>query len=279
MMKYLTRKLFTILLILPRAILSILFIFSENKMRRIVNGRINRIVVAISALICPGFLVAESPPSSISSTHASYNGNKLFLEGDVKLDHEFGQMAASEAYLEKDEKLKDLFSLIHLQKNVLLNFKNHGQMLCDIADLNFQTMKGKFFPKPGERIIYTELLEKMKGGEALLKLNSELAELKLSKNEKDYQIDEIEALKNVLVEYGQDFALKAARALFQQKEKWAMLLAYSADDTFCTLSHLGDTLHAKFIEFDLKQLKLILHSTHGVLESVLFPQFQKEQIK
>jgi lipopolysaccharide export system protein LptA len=225
-------------------------------------------------------LCADSPPASISSKNASYNGNKLFLEGDVKLDHEFGQMSAATAYLEKDDKLKDfLFSMINLQKDVFINLKNHGQVLCEVADLNFQTLKGKFFPKLGEKITYMELLEKVKGGQALLKLNSALAEIKISKKGADYHIEEIEALQDVLIEYAQDFSLQAERAIFQGNGQKPIISAYPEEGSYCVLSHLGDRVQAKVIEFDLKNFHLTLKEAHGTLASILFPQVQKDEIR
>lgn len=232
-------------------------------------------------LIFQTVLTAENISSSISSKNASYNGNKLFLQGDVKLDHEFGEMSADEAYLEKDEKLKDfLFSLIHLKKDVLLHFKEHGEILCDIANLDFHTLKGQFLPKSGEKVVYTELLEKVKGEKRLLKLLSNLAQIKISKNEEgsEYRINNVEALKEVLVEYGNDFSLKADKAVFENQSTSSIVTAYPEENSRCVLSHGPDQIAAGLIQFDLQHSKLTLHHVNGVLVSNFFPQVQKDEI-
>ena len=239
-------------------------------------------ILSIACLLFQCVLFAEIPSSNISSKTASYNGNKLYLEGDVKLDHEFGEMNADLAYLEKDDKLKDfLFSFIHLQKDVRLQFKDHGQIVCEIADLNFHTLKGQFLPKLGEKVIYTELLEELKGKKpVMLTLKSDLGEIKISKKAPDgeYQVDEVEASKNVVIEYGDEFSLKAEKAVFQGLTKKSTITAYPKNDAYCSLSHGPDLIEASLIECNIEESKLIFHNPRGKLASVLLPQIQKDDV-
>src|ERR1700733_12087732 len=74
---------------------------------------------------------------TISSSNASYDGNALILKGQVLLDHGLGTMQAEEAVLQKQEVGKDFpFSLIHLEKDVLLKLNQTGELKCEKADLD-----------------------------------------------------------------------------------------------------------------------------------------------
>ena len=70
--------------------------------------------------------IIDNLTNHLSSTHASYNGNALVLEGRVQLDHGIGNMYAEQAFLQKqDTDKKDFpFSFIELKKDVFLSLKN-----------------------------------------------------------------------------------------------------------------------------------------------------------
>src|SRR3989338_4543239 len=112
--------------------------------------------------VLQGVQAADETPSSgaggVSSTDAEYDGNGLLLKGHVILNHGLGKMNAEEAVLQKQETGREFpFSFIHLEKGVSLQLKDNAELLCDKADLDFQTLKGSLFSQEKQRVVYTDL--------------------------------------------------------------------------------------------------------------------------
>ena len=118
----------------------------------------------LSILMMPLSIAAPlSETGSLSSTDASYDGNALVLTGHVVLDHGLGKMNAEEASLQRQEGGKDFpFSLIHLNKDVLLSLKNNAKLQCESADLDFSALKGLLHAKEGGTVVYTDSIKKKK---------------------------------------------------------------------------------------------------------------------
>ncbi len=75
---------------------------------------------------------------TISSSDASYDGDALILKGQVLLDHGMGTTQAEEAILQKQEIGKDFpFSLIHLEKDVVLKLNQNGELKCEKSRSRF----------------------------------------------------------------------------------------------------------------------------------------------
>jgi hypothetical protein len=128
-----------------------------------------------SVMFCaaaPVAILAEAPvpkavnsgvvdSGTISSEGASYDGNALILKGQVLLDHGLGKMQAEEAILQKQEVGKDFpFSLIHLEKEVVLKLSQNGELKCEKADLDFGSLKGML--TSSRRVTYTDVLKRKK---------------------------------------------------------------------------------------------------------------------
>ena len=100
---------------------------------------------------------------SVSSTNATYDGNALILTGHVVLDHGLGKMTAEEASLQKQEIGKDFpFSVIELRKDVHLALKSSAELLCETADLNFDSLTGILYAKEASKVVYTDAFKKKK---------------------------------------------------------------------------------------------------------------------
>src|SRR5258708_28411479 len=96
-----------------------------------------------SIILCTAPQAKAVDSGTISSSNASYDGSALILKGQVLLDHGLGKMQAEEAVLQKQEVGKDFpFSLIHLEKDVVLKLNQNGELKCEKADLDFGSLKG-----------------------------------------------------------------------------------------------------------------------------------------
>lgn len=254
------------------------------------------ILIFSAALFC---ISAETPEpldnGTVSSTDASYDGNALHLTGHVVLDHGLGKMQAEEASLARQEAGKDFpFSLIQLRKDVVLALKNSAQIVCDSADLDFVTLKGSLYPAENAQVVYTDVIKKKKGAETSpFKLSGQNVELHFSKqsfNDKksDYEIDNILAKENVVIDYADNFQLHAHEAFYRKelsrdnktskKEFQGVVTAYPKDALSpCKLIHEGDEIFADMVDIDLINSKLSLLRPKGILAAASLSSLQKGQ--
>ncbi len=254
----------------------------------------NKLIFSLLLLSMP--LAANTPDipdsGSLSSTNASYDGSSLLLTGHVLLDHGLGKMAAEEASLQRQEAGKDFpFSLIQLRKDVVLSLKNSARITCGSADLDFTSLKGLLLPAENEKVVYSDQIKKKKTGESsLLQLSGQFVELNFAKqtqgsNKTDYEIDNILAKEDVVIDYADSFQLHAHHALYRKelshdnktskREFQGMVTAYPKDDgSQCRLSHLGDEILADMVDIDIPGSKISLLHPKGVLATSVIPHLQ-----
>ncbi len=235
----------------------------------------------------------EIPPESgsLSSTNAAYDGQSLLLTGHVILDHGLGKMTAEEANLQKQDSAgKDFpFSQIQLRKDVLLALKNSAELRCANADLDFTALKGILHAAEGEKVSYTDAMQRKKGNDSSpLRLLSRELELNFSKQDLDskkseYEVETILAKTDVEIHYADTFHLAADHALYRKilstsdsKEFQGIITAYHKDaQSQCRLTHEGDIIDADSADLDLVQGKMSLLHPKGILASALIPHMQQ----
>lgn len=212
---------------------------------------------------------------SLSSTNASYDGNALLLTGHVELDHGLGKMTAENASLQRQEVEKDFpFSLIELKQDVHLFLKNEAQLSCQDAVLDFTALTGVLLPKEGEYVVYTDFLKKNKESIAL-KFQGRQIDLDFAKEtgkdlKTEYAVDTALADRGVLIDYADQFELKAekARYLKETAVRHGLVTAYPKDETSkCHLTHCQDFIDADQIDLDLSTSKITLLHAEGVLST------------
>ena len=245
------------------------------------------------AMLCSVLINASEAPfsqsGSLSSTHATYDGNALILTGHVILDHGLGKMQAEEASLQKQEVGKDFpFSVIGLRKDVRLALRNSAELICETADLDFNTLKGLLKPKEASQVVYTDTFKRKKESVAFqLKGNS--MELFFSKdvNQEKKSTFDIETLlvkEEVQIQYAQQFQLLADHALYRKqnasKEFQGIITAYPKDEhSTCQLTHEEDLILADMIDLNMLTSQLVLLHPKGKLQSTLLPHLQKEPMR
>lgn len=257
-------------------------------------------IFAICFTLCALPLAAATAPavpdsSSLSSSEASYDGNCLNLTGHVVLDHGLGKMTAEEASLQRQEVGKEFpFSFIQLRKEVLLALKNSAQISCGSADLDFTALKGTLLPSENAKVVYTDQIRKKKGGECTkLQLSGLFIELNFSKQpsddkKTDYEIDNILAKEDVVIDYAEHFKLMAHHALYRRnlsndnktasREFQGVITAYPQDElSQCRLYYHKDEIFADMIDIDLLHSKLSLLHAKGTLTTALLPHLTKTE--
>lgn len=225
-------------------------------------------------------LSADSPPesTSLSSSSADYNGNTLVLKGNVLLDHGLGKMRAEQAFLEKQEPGRDFpFSFIRLQKDVHVALPEQAALTCETADFDFVSLKGTLLPKDQEKVCYINQKN-------AIRLMSHSIELEMNKVGFDgkktaYNLQNIKASDDVIIDYAKTFTLRAHQALYENLNDEESITAYpQSDNHSCYLSHEGDEITSRLIHLDLKQSRLSFQKPVGKLLSSLVPHMKQAEI-
>ncbi len=216
----------------------------------------------------------ENLANQLSSTHASYNGNALVLEGRVQLDHGLGNMYAEQAFLQKQEVGNDFpFSFIELKKDVFLSLKNKSELKSDSAEFDFNELKGVLSAYEGKKVSYKDSLKKEGSTAVPFQLMSSQILLQLAKSASvsgtsQYEIHSLTAQNEVLIEYAGEFALQADEASYQSS---GLIQAYPAStDSKCNLSYQGESLDAARIEINTKSSQISVQKPNGSIPSQLF---------
>lgn len=227
------------------------------------------------------FALCELPQETenhLSSTHASYDGNALVLEGNVALEHGLGNMNAEKALLQKQEAGKDFpFSLIQLKNSVLLSLKNRAELKCDSADLDFNALKGLLSSHSGGKVSYKDSFSLGDKPSLDFQMTSSCIDLQFVRSESlskasEYAIASLKAKKEVHITYGPEITLDAEEASYQNESPQHRLLeAYSLSKGIrCLLLYQGEKIEADKIQIDLAQDVLHLQNPIGALPSHLF---------
>lgn len=247
-----------------------------------------------SFLLFSSFLCGETSSlqeNQVSSTHASYDGKALVLEGRVEVNHGLGKISADQAFLQKQEEGKDFpFSIISLKKDVQLSLKNQSELMCDSAELDFNSLRGSLLSLESKQVSFKDLF--YKNGEKTIpfELLSNAIELQfLKKNAQEseqtqYEIESLIAKESVLIHYAQDFTLQTDEAAYyslgsQGPFSHTALHAYSKKENHkCVLSYLGEPMEMELIHIDLDENKLYIKHPKGHLPLLFFNQEQTEKI-
>lgn len=228
-----------------------------------------------------------SEPGSLSSTEANYDGNALVLKGHVVLDHGLGKMMAEEASLQRQETGKEFpFSSIQLRRDVKLALHQSAQILCEEANLDFTALKGTLLPSVNQKVVYTDRINRKKGGPPVsLLLSSNSLELNfcrrpLDDKKTEYDIETLLAQDDVVIEYLDQFHLFAHKALYRKeleltnktskKEFQGIITAYPKEGgAQCKLVYKEQEISSDMVDIDLVHSKLSLLHPHGSLPTSL----------
>lgn len=136
-------------------------------------------------MFLPLLASAEITTSSISSKHATYDGNALILRGEVQLHHALGKMDAQVARLER-EKAEEPFSSIRLSRDVHIHLAEQGEISCDQADFDFHAMTGTLLPKAKKQVQFFDQTKQVT-------LSSQIASIQFARDFDQLKVVKVEA--------------------------------------------------------------------------------------
>ncbi len=202
----------------------------------------------------------------LSSTTASFDGNSLLLQGHVLLDHGIGKLSAEKASLQRQDGGKDFpFSLIDLQKDVLVTLQNQATLACNEAHLDFTTLKGLLASKENEHVTYTDKLSE------LLTITGKIVEMGMKKldnqNKAQYDVESILLKKQIQVKYGERFTLHSDAALYHpESSQKRHIHAYSEEaNGTCVLENKEGRIHATDMDVFIDSSEIHMKQPKGVL--------------
>lgn len=218
----------------------------------------NKMLLAVFLFTAP--LFGNDLSSDISSDHASFDGDFLHLEGNVKLDHDLGKMRAKKASLKKSEKELP-FSEVQLRENVSLFFQNQSELYCDQAHLDFLKHQGKVFSND-DWVLYRHTEDDP------FDLYSHQIDFEFDRED---QIESLLAQGGVHIDFNETYHLDSDSALFKEDT----LSAFG--EALCHLTHFEDTIDAKRIRIHLQDRLLTMEHPQGKISSFFFPDAPNRQ--
>lgn len=210
------------------------------------------------ALTCQFGLLYCDEGMEIDSKEARYDGKTVSLVGSVHLEHELGSISADEVVLHPAAKGKDKkskFGSVSVNHNVVFDIKGGGELRCAKAELDRETMVGKYYGALSEFVTYTEMIKGKQNSLLPLFVKSKSMEMMIGKdNDAKSTIQKILAFEDVSVDYNGDFVLKADRSTYQRDNSYS--------DCELLVKTLPGTI---FLEMDTKGTKCKASNKNGDL--------------
>jgi hypothetical protein len=229
---------------------------------------------------------SSTEDKTLSALYATYEDTTLQLKGEVKVEHGLGLLQAEKAFLHRHEGNKNLpFSRVYLEDKVDILCKDTASLKCDLAELDFLSLKGKLHSTSANPVLYVD--KGIQGSHsAPLELQSKEIDLIFEKQENEdgtmeYLCKEIVATKDVQIRYANEFAIHTNQVLYHKSSSTVNQINgifTTSPDTPSTLFYKDETIETSFIEGNLDKQTLHLKNPKGSLPSSLFSPKQQGQL-
>lgn len=217
---------------------------------------------------------------SLEALKASYNGESVHFEDEVRFDHPLGLLLSDEAVLSPNVGSKSLFETILLKKNVTFAFKNQGILTCQRALFNTKTLKGHFSGNKKSDLFVTYMNYNINRGSPI-SFKSHTMDLSLTRASPEHDaadcLEKLIAKGEVDIDYCGECYLTADRAVYHRDTVGQNALslhqlpgkitldAPEKEDKLCHLiSQNGDHLTGSKVEIDTNQRKVHVIDSKGV---------------
>lgn len=224
---------------------------------------------------------------TIDSTEVQYDGNKVLLNGEVVLEHELGTIYANEVIMTSPAGEKKFrLGTFDMNKNVKFVLSEGGQLTCARAQLDYQTLIGRFYGDADQEfVIYVENCRDktnparwfpliVKSRQMILHINRGGGSA--SSKQKTY-ISDIVAENQVTVNYNHDFIAAADYATYQRQTSQAessqnrampgliTLRAFDVNGICQVTNRNGDLITANQIGIDTQKQQICFSYPKGSL--------------
>jgi hypothetical protein len=190
-----------------------------------------------------------------------FSFNRQFeLKGDIRIQHEIGEILAEKISSIPEQQKKDPFSSLEFSGNVAISLNEGGKLECQQGKVVTKEMRGFFYGNQEfPLVVYKGAIKDP------IEVNGKIMKCCLIReNGSDSKIvlGQIEVADQVRVIFNSDHDLSSDHALYDK----GLLTLWAADQERCRMSNRkGDSLQAKKIEFDTVEKKLHLYHPEGKL--------------
>jgi len=153
----------------------------------------------------PSTIQPDGLISEIKAKDVDYDGKRITLKGDVKIEHRLGRLACNKATIfllqAKDTEEKNLTpEYITLEGGVIAELKDGSILHSQLAEINCQTLEGVFTSPNPEKVTY---IAQMKEGEKTVpvKTTSSAMRVRMKKKENEYVFSDFQGEGSVSIEY------------------------------------------------------------------------------
>ena len=220
-----------------------------------------KIILYSWIFICGSLIAQNEEPFKINSGEACYDGKQIVLEGKVDVEHDLGSITAHRLTVQLQPEKKNKFSFLEMSQDVQLNLANKGQLSCQRAEIDYETLIGRCWGDQ-EQPEVTYCLP------PFLELKSHHMQMDLIQ-EKDLTtktlIKQIQAWNCVQLHYQKDYLFKAHRALYFPPPQ-SYLTLFKDSQSPCKILHQNDVIQAQQVDIDIKNQHIHLKTAEGTLK-------------
>lgn len=161
-------------------------------------------ITLLYVTLLPSLLIALAESEiQVSALKSAYDGEHLYLSGNVLIEHAFGSLASDRARTLSVRDQRD--QRVILEDNVLISLTDGGALTCGQAVLDTKKMRGDFFA--GNRdslVIYQGFSEDRQGQLTSLEFSSRTMALAMDRLDEtsNYQVKAVDAEGQVSILYG-----------------------------------------------------------------------------
>jgi lipopolysaccharide assembly outer membrane protein LptD (OstA) len=167
----------------------------------------------IFALFCffgflpPQAVQSDGIISEIKAKDVDYDGKRICLTGDVRIEHRFGKLVCDKAIIfllqSKDDDEKSFTpEYITLEGNVKAELKDGSTLTSQLAEINCNTLEGVFTAANPEKVIYIANMQE--GSKTVpVKTSSSAMRIRMKKkeNSSEYVFSDLQGEGSVSIEY------------------------------------------------------------------------------
>lgn len=233
-----------------------------------------------------GHLSAQEGIVTMESATADYDGAAITLAGSVVVEHDIGRINAEEMMLVPEgTENKMRFSKLKMQGDVKIALKDGGELSCATADLDYLTLTGSFNGGLKQEFVTYNENGQLKGiSKTPMAFKSREMTVKLGKGKESSRlnssstIQEIQADRDVTLDYNEDFIVTSDHATYERYEDvkslepslkfpGTILLTVKDPKAFCKVTNQGgDSIKAREITIDLNKRSLYFASPKGAIQ-------------
>lgn len=226
----------------------------------------------LSVCLCAS-LPGDFHELTVDSGEAEYDGRSILLTGNVVVEHMMGKLSSENMQvLSENEGKKKRFNLIKMQNNVLVELREGGQLISDLAELDYDSLTGNFFSNTCDSyVIYSD------NTRSPMQIKSHLMSIRLGQeqnreNSQKIVLSSLKAVNDVSIEYS-GYLIKGAIARYERMREMnsktkapGKIVLQGEEESKCQITNSKeDYILANQVEIDTVKQQFFFSEPEGYL--------------